>query len=147
MIKTLFRKLFKPKTCVSFKQGIDLTDLPICTFRQGKKKLNFLLDTGSSQNIIDNRHVEDYRIKEFLNTDESLTGVGGAVHPATACVMDLEYCGATFSAKYLISDVSAPFDMVKKTYGVNLHGILGSNFFQKYKYVIDFSSLIAYSKK
>ena len=35
--------------------------------------------------------------------------------------------------------------MIKLEYGINLHGILGSTFFQKYRYVLNFDELVAYS--
>lgn len=148
MIKNFLNKLFnKPKPYISFKQGLDLTDLPICTFYQGENKLNFLLDTGSSSNLLDSRIKNNCQIIKYLNDKATLTGVGGTIHPVTSCIMDIEYNGEKYSDIYVISDVSAPFDAIKKSYGVKVHGILGNKFFQKYKYVLDFNELIAYSKK
>ena len=46
----------------------------------------------------------------------------------------------------MISDLDKPFNNIKKESGVTIHGILGNNFFKKYKYVLDFDKLIAYSK-
>ena len=36
---------------------------------------------------------------------------------------------------------------MKKEYGVTIHGLLGTGFFQKYKYVLDFNEMVAYSLK
>jgi hypothetical protein len=38
------------------------------------------------------------------------------------------------------------FGHMKQDTGVTLHGIIGSKFFNKFKYVLDFDELIAYSK-
>ena len=38
----------KRKTGISFKESIDLTELPVITMYNGGQKLNFLLDTGSN---------------------------------------------------------------------------------------------------
>ena len=51
MIKKFISKLFDiHPDAMSFKQGMDLTGIPVCTFNQGDKKLNFILDTGSTDN-------------------------------------------------------------------------------------------------
>ena len=39
------------------------------------------------------------------------------------------------------------FDTIKEDYGVTIHGILGTNFLDKYNYVIDFKDYIIYRKK
>ena len=38
------------------------------------------------------------------------------------------------------------FGNIKKETGVTIHGILGSDFFTRYKYVLDFDKLIFYKK-
>ena len=48
----LYRNKVKEQTKISFKEGLDLTELPIVTFNQGDVKLHFLLDTGSNISFI-----------------------------------------------------------------------------------------------
>ena len=43
--------------------------------------------------------------------------------------------------------MSDAFGHIKKDTGVTVHGIIGSLFFNEFKYVLDFDELIAYSKK
>lgn len=38
----------RKKVNMSFKEAMDLVELPVVTFFNGDKKLNFLLDTGSN---------------------------------------------------------------------------------------------------
>ena len=52
-----------------------------------------------------------------------------------------------YTCEYVIADMSAPFNDIKRETGVTLHGIIGTKFFAKYNYVIDFEKLVAYSKK
>ena len=63
------------------------------------------------------------------------------------CEMTITYKGQEFIGDFCIHDLDDAFAIVKEESGVQIHGILGSLFFQKYKYVFDFESLIAYSKK
>ena len=43
---------------MSFREALDLVGLPIVTFYQGDKKLNFLLDTGANLSVINKAALE-----------------------------------------------------------------------------------------
>ena len=59
----------------------------------------------------------------------------------------LIYKDKTYEENFQVVDMTASFNAVKAESGVTLSGILGNSFFKKYQYVLDFNSLIAYSKK
>ena len=59
--------------------------------------------------------------------------------------MSIRYKGKDYSEEFQSIDMSIPFSNLKSDFGVNLHGILSSTFFQKYKYVLNFDELVAYS--
>ena len=61
--------------------------------------------------------------------------------------MTVTYRNQKFIDRFYISDLNESFGAIKAETGVQIHGILGSKFFAKYKYILDFESLIAYSKK
>ena len=52
----------------------------------------------------------------------------------------------TYNEKFQVVDMSYAFNSIKQSTGVNIHGILGNSFFEKYGYVIDFKELVAYGK-
>ena len=58
----------------------------------------------------------------------------------------LEQC-RNYSEDFQVLDIQNAIDQVKSESGVNMIGILGSEFFRKYKYILDFNELVAYSKK
>ena len=145
MIKKIFNKLFKKKDCLSFQQGYDLTELPIVTLYQKDKKLNFLLDTGSNNSIIDKSILSDIEYEE-TETKSNLSGLEGTKQVVSMCNLTISYKDKEFKYCYLICDMSVPFGAIKQETGVTLHGILGSKFFNEFKYIIDFNELIAYSK-
>lgn len=148
MIKKLVNKIFnnKKRTAMSFQASMDLAELPVVTFKQGEKKINFLLDTGSNNCVIN---------KTFLKTIEhtplaqetNLTGVEGNSQKAGLCVIKMSYKDREYEYPYVVQDLNAAFDSIKKETGVTIHGILGSRFFNEFKYVLDFDELIAYSKE
>ena len=148
MIKKIFNKLFNktPNNTISFQSGFDLTSLPVITLYQGDKKFNFLLDTGSNNSIIDG-NILDQIEHTVLNDKTALYGLEGISNVRSMCKIKLYYKNDGYEYTYVIADMKKPFDNIKAQTGVTLHGLLGSKFFNAYKYVLDFDELIAYSKK
>lgn len=135
----------KEGTKISFKEAMELTELPVVTFYNNKQKLNFLLDTGSNDSHID---------KGILNTldyiplgmSRPVITVGMQPIHAECCDMVISNKNQNFSSRFNITDLHDAFKAIKNESGVQMHGILGSTFFQSYKYVLDFDELIAYLK-
>ena len=71
----------------------------------------------------------------------------GISHNVNMCEISLFYKEKEFTYNYLIQDMDDAFNSIKKSSGVTIHGVLGSKFFNKFKYVLDFNELIAYSKQ
>lgn len=128
---------------ISFKEAIDLTNFPIITLVNNNIKLNFLLDTGSSVSHI-NKVLFPKLITSESDYNMNITGVEGNPINTKFCEIEVYYKNQVFSNEFAISNLDAVFNSVKKETGVQLHGILGSDFFQKYRYVIDFDKFIVY---
>lgn len=146
MLKKFLNKIFGKPNVMSFKAGFDLTDMPVITLYQGEKKFNFLLDTGSTDSIIDENIVKEIEYKP-IDMKANLFGMEGNTKTVHACEITLYFNENGYTYDYLINDMSQAFKQIKDTTGVTLHGIIGSKFFNKFKYVLDFDELIAYSKK
>ena len=144
-INSLYQINKKNKSRISFKESMDLTELPVITFINNNVKLNFLLDTGSNNSIINKSILNTLDYKE-LNGTSNIIGVEGNNIKNSICEMKVGYKDYVFDTTFNVADLDAPFNVIKQENGVQLHGILGSLFFQKYKYVLDFQSLIAYMK-
>ena len=144
-INSLYQTNKKNKSKISFKESMDLTELPVITFVNNNVKLNFLLDTGSNNSFINKSILNMLDYKE-LNGASNIIGFEGNKIKNSICEMKIEYKDYIFDTTFNIADLDASFNVIKQEDGVQLHGILGSLFFQKYKYVLDFQSLIAYMK-
>lgn len=147
IITKVLNKLFlKNKDIMSFKAAMDLCELPVVTFYQKDKKFNFLLDTGSNSSIIDKNALPNI---EYENSDlqANLFGLEGQKKRVDACKITLYFNNKGYTFDYLVSDLKDPFNQIKQESGVTIHGIIGSRFFNEFKYVLDFDELIAYSKK
>ena len=59
----------------------------------------------------------------------------------------LEYKNEKFKVNLLVNNnLNSSFDTIKSNCGIQLHGILGTNFLEKYKYILDFAKLVVYHK-
>ena len=130
---------------ISFKESMDLTELPVATFNCNRKKLNFLLDTGSNLSYI-NSSVLPLLDHEIIDGESSVIGFEGNEVSTGSCRIAVTYKRKRFEEEFNIADLDTAFKVIKQESGVQLHGILGSRFFEKYKYIIDFKNLIAYMK-
>ena len=129
---------------MSFRETMDLCELPIVTFINNGKKLNFLLDTGASKSVIHSGALEGLTYRD-INKSGDIYGIDGKRRDASFINMSIGYKGKDYDEEFQSIDMSIPFSNLKADFGVNLHGILSSTFFQKYKYILDFDELVAYS--
>lgn len=136
----------KKRVNMSFKEAMDLVDLPVITFYNNGKKFNFLLDTGATLSVIDFNVLNNFSHEELDDTG-TICGMEGNKIDVSYVRALLEYKGMNYEEDFQVVDMSAAFNQVKTESGVTLSGILGSLFFKRYQYVLDFDSLIAYSKK
>ena len=68
------RRKIDPKVGrISFRESMDLVELPIVTFMNNGKKLNFLLDTGASYSSINEAALEGL---SYVETGETGFGMG-----------------------------------------------------------------------
>ena len=130
---------------ISFKEAMDLVELPVVTFYNGDKKLNFLLDTGSNVCYI-NSCIIPLLVHEKTDKEMDTIGIEGNKVSNQFCKMSVTYKNRVFEEEFSIADLDGAFSVVKQESGVQIHGILGSKFFERYKYVLDFEKLIAYIK-
>ena len=136
----------KKRENMSFREAMDLVELPIITFYNKDTKLNFLLDTGSDLSYINKSVLFSLEYKK-IDESKNIISVGGNSQSLGCCDMTVTYKTQKFINRFYISDLDEAFGAIKAETGVQIHGILGSKFFTKYRYILDFESLIAYSKK
>lgn len=136
----------KVSNTMSFREALALAELPVVTFYQGDKKLNLLLDTGANISIIDKKVASTINTKETPRVSK-ITGIGGSVKDVAIVDITLQYKNNTFEDGFQVTDMTSTFSAIKNATGVTIHGIIGNKFMQKYKYILDFDKMIAYSKK
>lgn len=135
----------KNQVTIPFKESMDLVNLPIVTFVNNNVKLHFLLDTGSDDSFINCSVVNKLKIDNREHIDGSITTGGGVINSAEVITMDIYYKEHKFKNKFLVHNFDDAFKSAFGNSGIVIHGIIGSIFFQRYKYVLDFNNLDAKS--
>lgn len=128
---------------ISFKESIDLVDLPIITFKNNGKKFHFLLDTGANFSTLDSSSLKEL---SYLSLEDTgvYSGIDGKEAESSFVMMDISYKDKIYTDMFQVIDLEAAFNSIKTESGIKLHGIIGNSFFQKYKYVLNFDELVAY---
>lgn len=132
---------------MSFRESMDLAEMPVVTFYQGENKFNFLLDTGSNLSHISTSAASKL-IGEKSKTKAKVAGIGGEATTSGIYHTTLSYKDSQYEIDLCVTDhLNQTFAEIKKESGVQVHGIIGNQFFQKHKYILDFKNLVAYTKK
>lgn len=139
---------YKPTgiTSIPFKESIDLINLPIVTFVNNNVKLHFLLDTGSDDSYINVDVLDKLVVKKSYNVKRDIVTGNGSISSSQIVLMDISYKEQCFENAFVVSNMGEAFDAATGNSGIKIHGILGSIFFAKYKYVLDYMKLEAHSK-
>lgn len=130
---------------MSFMESLHLTGLPIICFTNNGKIINMILDTGSNVCIIDSNILKDITYEKGRFQIDGIVGIGGEASESEAVELTLTYKDLDFKVECYSNDLAETAIAIKQEYGVTVHGLLGTDFFSKYKYVIDFNSMVAYS--
>lgn len=133
----------KKNSEISFREAMDLAELPVITFYNGDRKINFLLDTGSNISYL-NKSIVSSLVVESTGEESNIIGIEGNKVNCKICKMIIRRKNQEFEEEFSIANLDKAFRIVKEESGVQIHGILGSRFFEKYKYVLDFKDYIAY---
>lgn len=138
-----------PQESISIKKYMP-GDLPVITLINNGITFNFLIDTGSNISHICSSAVTLIE-HEYMgtNTNTRIAGLGAINQGVTICNAKFK---DMLSKEYEIQlSISAELEdtakYIKENTGIEIHGLLGTDFLQNYKYVIDFKSLEIYTRK
>lgn len=132
-------------TKMSIRESMDLVNLPVVTFENNGNKYNFIIDTGANDSII-NESCENILVTPH-KTKNIVQGIIGDNKKCHTVTIEFSYKNMTFETLFNVVDLKELFNTIKEDYGITIHGILGTNFLDKYNYVIDFKDYIIYRKK
>lgn len=120
--------------------------VPTLTLHNNEYIFRFIIDTGSEYSILDKRVLEilDYIPKQSVIG--SFIGAGSIdklrKDEVNACTTDLYLEDHKLSIDFLVHDMSIPFNAIARRDNVTIAGLLGMDFLDKYKGIIDFGKQI-----
>lgn len=129
---------------MSIRESMDLISLPVVTFENNGEKYNFIIDSGANDSII-NEECDIVSTPHRQSNDVS--GISGETMKCSTVFINFKYKDKTFETLFNVINLSDLFNTIKENYGVTVHGILGTNFLDKYNYVIDFKDYKLYRRK
>lgn len=144
---SLKTELLKYKTQISFKESMDLMELPIITLRHKGVKLNFLLDTGSNDSFISSSAFDLLGV-EGTDYSTGIAGHEGVIELVSKKInINLRYKKYKYAAELIVSPtLDKSFAALKEHNGVQIHGLLGTKFLEEHEYILDFAELVARNK-
>ena len=134
----------KKKTSLTFKDSIKAIGLPVVSLRFKTSNTNdtivynFIVDTGSTVNVINTSYVNDLQFEDIkVNTE--LYGIGGNSGDSKRYRLYFYDENNLYSGDFIVKDLSASLDYIGETTGHTIHGLVGTGFLEEFKYKIDFS--------
>lgn len=163
----IYRKFFKdnlentasiqepqPELVTPFSESISdymsKLELPAIVFNCNGKELLFILDTGSNgchinRSVLSELGVETKSIEKKEGVEAFMATGNGITAPSSEkCDIVLSLGEYSFNVPMNVDDLDATFDYIFKSDGVQLHGILGTNFLRANNWTIDFANKVAY---
>lgn len=123
--------------------GLEKAGLPLILTTDNPKNLCFLIDTGSTNDVIFDfvyEHFKDYFTLTAEN--QNIMGIDGSLKPSIIVNADLQFEDLSYKAPFVILEANDAITQVQTETGIQIHGVLGIPFLMENKCLIDFNRLI-----
>ena len=123
--------------------GLQKTGLPLIITSGKLKNLCFLIDTGSTHNILFS-YVYEHFSDEFkiLNNTQNLMGIEGEYKETPIIEGTFNFEGKDYTSTFSVFNATNAVVHIEEETGVQIHGILGIQFLIENKWVINFDKNI-----
>ena len=123
--------------------GLQKTGLPLIITSGKLKNLCFLIDTGSTHNILFS-YVYEHFSDEFkiLNNTQNIMGIEGEYKETPIIEGTFNFEGKDYTSTFSVFNATNAVVQVEEETGVQIHGILGIQFLMDNKWVINFDKNI-----
>lgn len=135
---------------VSIAETLKSLGLPMVSFTDGDKILAFILDTGSDSSHINRTVVKELGLETFPIIPKegkvNVVSTGNGIMEASneRCRIKLSLEGFDFNVEFSVENLDPVFNFIRENDGVQVHGILGTNFLRANNWTIDFANNMAY---
>lgn len=122
--------------------GLQKTGLPLIITSGKLKNLCFLIDTGSTHNILFS-YVYEHFSDEFkiLNNTQNIMGIEGEYKETPIIEGTFNFEGKDYTSTFSVFNATNAVAQIQEETGVQIHGILSTDFLVKNKWILDFDRL------
>lgn len=121
--------------------GLNSTKLPIILVDVKGDHLCFILDTGSTCSLIDSTVVEYFKDIVEPVGDYCISGIEGTKHKVDMIILPFNFEGQIYKPKFCVKPLLDAFSGIEKESGIQIHGLLGTDFLLGNKWIIDFNKI------
>lgn len=121
--------------------GLNKSKLPIIPIIIKKENLCFIIDTGSTNSLIDCQVVEYFKDIVKPIGKYSIIGIEGTRQEVDVVFLPFIFEGQTYKPKFCVKPLLEVFGNIEEESGIQIHGILGIDFLMDNKWIIDFNKL------
>ena len=117
---------------------ISLNGIPVVKGKINSIDTYFIIDSGASLSVLDESQKDKFK---FIveESDIEAAGYGGTANFKNAIGVNIEIGGVKFSTEFKSQDLSKIGEIIFKSQGVKIGGIVGSDIMHKNKFIIDYS--------
>lgn len=125
----------------SISYGLEHTRLPLILVEVKDKHLSFILDTGSTCSLIDSNVVEYFKDIVEPVGDYYVSGIEGTKHKVDMITLPFTFEGQVYKPKFCVKPLLDTFKCIEDESGIQIHGLLGTDFLLENKWIINFEKL------
>ena len=122
--------------------GLKKIGLPLILTSGKLKDIYFMIDTGSTHNIlfdfVYNHFKDEFKL---LNNSQSIMGIEGYYKETPTIEATFNFEGRNYISTFSVLEANEAIKKVQDETGVQIHGVLGVPFLIENKWIIDFEKL------
>ena len=123
--------------------GLQKTGLPLILTSGKLKNLCFLIDTGATHNVLFNYVYEHFKSEfKLLSEKQNIMGIEGHCKETPIIEATFDFEGSEYTSTFSVFDATEAIAQVQQETGVQIHGILSTDFLIQNKWIINFDKLI-----
>ena len=133
-------------TILEFSDVYHTHKLPVVKLSFNNQKYNILIDTGADINIL-NKSVFDAIYGGTISTlHNGLITTAGSDVVSEKAELSFKYINKVFTEEFVLLNLDKNFQSILEDKNMQLHGVLGSNFFEKHRWSVDFDNMVIWTK-
>lgn len=123
--------------------GLQKTGLPLILTSGKLKNLCFLIDTGATHNVLFTYVYEHFKSEfKLLSEKQNIMGIEGHCKETPIIEATFDFEGSEYTSTFSVFDATEAIAQVQQETGVQIHGILSTDFLIQNKWIINFDKLI-----